>query len=195
MKKKTIILAAIVLSLGCIGTLQAFTRIEEQEPQEIRGIVVDEYDAAWYEHQQALWHKKVQANPADEHAWEQYFSAARYADMLNDQYGMTDRKKAVLDEMATYIPNSFTYNLSMYQVERDMQGVDASSWAEKALLQMPANIGRQNSTMLIAYLVMKGELSEADKSMLHQLALALYENNAYPSYLLRYADNCMRGII
>ena len=80
MQKQIIILAAVVLSLGCIGTLQAFTHIGEQEPQEIRGVVVDEYDAAWYEHQQNLWQKKAQANPSDEHAWEQYFSAARYAD-------------------------------------------------------------------------------------------------------------------
>ncbi|MBR0065548.1 MAG: hypothetical protein IJQ06_08155, partial [Paludibacteraceae bacterium] len=164
MQKKIIILAAVVLSLGCIGTLQAFTHTGEQEPQEIRGIVVDEYDAAWYEHQQTLWQKKAQANPSDEHAWEQYFSAARYADMLNDQYGMTDRKKAVLDEMAEHIPNSFTYNLAMYQTERDMQGADASRWAEKALQQIPADIGRQNTTMLIAYLVLKCELSGADRA-------------------------------
>ena len=194
MQKQIIILAAVVLSLGCIGTLQAFTHTGEQEPQEIRGVVVDEYDAAWYEHQQNLWQKKAQANPSDEHAWEQYFSAARYADMLNDQYGMTDRKKAVLDEMAKHIPNSFTYNLAMYQTERDMQGADASLWAEKALQQIPADIGRQNTTMLIAYLVLKGELSDADRTMLHTLALSLYKNKAYPSYLLRYADNCLRGM-
>ena len=114
--------------------------------------------------------------------------------MLNDQYGMTDRKKAVLDEMAKHIPNSFTYNLAMYQTERDMQGADASRWAEKALQQIPADIGRQNTTMLIAYLVLKGELSDADRATLHILALSLYKNNAYPSYLLRYADNCLRGM-
>ena len=135
MNRKYLIIAVAVLALGCIGTLQAFTHLETQEPQEIRGIVVDEYDAAWYEQQQTLWLKKAQANPTDEHAWEQCFSAARYADMLNDQYGMTDRKKAVLDEMAKHIPNSFTYNLAMYQTERDMQGAEASLWAEKALQQ------------------------------------------------------------
>ena len=54
MKKKTFIIAAAVFLLGCIGTLQAFTHLETQEPQEIRGIVVDEYDAAWYEQQQTL---------------------------------------------------------------------------------------------------------------------------------------------
>ena len=194
MKKKIVIIAAVVLSLGCIGTLQAFTNIAEKQPQDIRGIIVDDYDAAWYEQQQTLWHKKALTNLTDEHAWEQCFSAAHYADMLNGQYGMTDRKKAVLDEMAKHIPNSFTYCLSMYQTERDMQGVDASPWAEKALQHIPADIDRQNTTMLIAYLVMKGELTEADKSTLHSLALSLYENNAFPSYLLRYADNCLLGM-
>ena len=32
MQKKIIILAAVVLSLGCSGTLQAFTHTGEQEP-------------------------------------------------------------------------------------------------------------------------------------------------------------------
>ena len=157
MDKKYLIIAVAVLALGCIGTLQAFTHLETQEPQEIRGIVVDEHDAAWYEQQQTLWLKKAQANPTDEHAWEQCFSAARYADMLNEQYGMTDRKKAVLDEMAMHIPNSFTFNLAMYQTKRDMYGEDASPWAEKALQQIPKNIGRQDASMLIAYLEMSGK--------------------------------------
>lgn len=196
MQKKIIILAVIVLSLGCIGTLQAFTHTDEQEPQEIRGILVDEYDAAWYEYQQNLWQKKAQANPSDEHAWEQYFSAARYADMLNAQYGMTDRKKAVLDSMAKHIPNSFTYNLAMYQTECEMQGADASVWAEKALQQIPENIGRQDASMLIAYLERSGKCFSDKKTQetSHELIELLYKNNAYPSYLLRYADNCMRGM-
>ena len=58
MDKKYLIIAVAVLALGCIGTLQAFTHLETQEPQEIRGIVVDEHDAAWYEQQQTLWLKK-----------------------------------------------------------------------------------------------------------------------------------------
>ena len=78
MNRKYLIIAVAVLTLGCIGTLQAFTHLETQEPQEIRGIVVDEYDVTWYEQQQTLWLKKAQANPTDEHAWEQCFSAARY---------------------------------------------------------------------------------------------------------------------
>ncbi len=52
MNRKYLIIAVAVLALGCIGTLQAFTHLETQEPQEIRGIVVDEHDAAWYEQQQ-----------------------------------------------------------------------------------------------------------------------------------------------
>ena len=196
MDKKYLIIAVAVLALGCLGTLQAFTHLETQEPQEIRGIVVDEHDAAWYEQQQTLWLKKAQANPTDEHVWEQCFSAARYADMLNEQYGMTDRTKAVLDEMAKHIPNSFTYNLAMYQTKRDIYGEDASPWAEMALQQIPANIGRQDASMLIAYLEMSGKCFSDNKTQetCHELIKLLYKNNAYPSYLLRYADNCMRGM-
>ena len=41
MKKNVIIAVAVILSLGCIGTLQAYTALEKEEPQEIRGIIVD----------------------------------------------------------------------------------------------------------------------------------------------------------
>ena len=59
MNRKYLIIAVAVLALGCIGTLQAFTHLETQEPQEIRGIVVDEYDVTWYDQQQTLWFKKA----------------------------------------------------------------------------------------------------------------------------------------
>ena len=36
MYRKYLIIAVAVLALGCIGTLQAFTHLETQEPQEIR---------------------------------------------------------------------------------------------------------------------------------------------------------------
>mgnify|MGYP003508621454 FL=1 len=45
MKRKTIITATIILLLGGIGTLQAFTALEQEEPQEIRGIIVDKHDS------------------------------------------------------------------------------------------------------------------------------------------------------
>ena len=81
MKRKTFIIAAAVFLLGCIGTLQAVTALEKEEPQEIRGIVVEDHDSLWYETQQQLWLQKAAANPTDEHAWQQAFEAAHYADM------------------------------------------------------------------------------------------------------------------
>ncbi len=82
MKKKTIILATIILSLGCIGTLQAFTALEKEEPQEIRGIIMDEHDSLWYETQQRLWLQKAEDDPTDEHAWQQ--AVAEADRLLND---------------------------------------------------------------------------------------------------------------
>ncbi|MBR6550316.1 MAG: hypothetical protein IKT71_03845 [Paludibacteraceae bacterium] len=63
MKRKTIITATIILLLGGIGTLQAFTALEQEEPQEIRGIIVDKHDSIWYEKQQRLWLQKAETNP------------------------------------------------------------------------------------------------------------------------------------
>ena len=110
MKKKVIIAVALILSLGCIGTLQAYTALEKEEPQEIRGIIVDEHDSVWYETQQRLWLQKAEANPSDEHAWQQAFEAARYADMFTEDYGRTTRKQAILDKILLFSVREFLLN-------------------------------------------------------------------------------------
>ena len=200
MKKKSFIIAAAVLLLGCIGTLQAFTALEKEEPQEIRGIIVDEHDSIWYETQQRLWLQKAEANPTDEHAWQQAFEAARYADMLAEEWGRTERKQAILDKMNENIPNSFTYNLCMYMTEICERGSNSAPYAEKALQLMPENIARKDAEVLISYLWMSGKTfakdrkPNAEQQQLAKFAQKLYATNAYPSYLLRYTYNSLQGM-
>ncbi len=196
MKKKTIILATIILSLGCIGTLQAFTALKKEEPQEIRGIIVDEHDSLWYETQQRLWLQKAEASPKDEHAWQQAFEAARYVDMFAEEYGRTDRKQAILDQMKTNIPNSFTYNLCMYMTELAERDGDTEPYAKQALQLMPDNIARKDAEVLVAYLWMTGKTFAAtdEQKQLKRFAHTLYQTNAYPSYLLRYTYNSLQGM-
>ena len=200
MKKKTFIIAAALFLLGCIGTLQAFTALTQEEPQEIRGIIVDEHDSIWYETQQRLWLQKAEANPTDEHAWQQAFEAARYADMLAEEWGRTERKQAILDKMNENIPNSFTYNLCMYMTEIAVRGSNPDPYAKQALQLMPENIARKDAEMLISYLWMngktfaKGNKSNAEQQQLTELVQKLYSTNAYPSYLLRYTYNSLQGM-
>lgn len=200
MKRITFIIAAAVLLLGCIGTLQAFTALEKEEPQEIRGIVVEDHDSLWYETQQRLWLQKAEANPTDEHAWQQAFEAARYADMLAEDWGRTERKQAILDKMNENIPNSFTYNLCMYMTEIAVRGGNPDPYAKQALLLMPENIARKDAEMLISYLWMsgktfaKGNKPNAEQQQLATFAQKLYATNAYPSYLLRYTYNSLQGM-
>lgn len=80
-------IAVVLLAVGCIGSVWAFNAQEKQKPQEIRGIIVDEHDVAWYETQQRLWQQHAALSPDDEHAWQQAFEAARYVDMLTGSYG------------------------------------------------------------------------------------------------------------
>ncbi len=196
MKKKTIILAAVILSLGCIGTLQAFTALEKEEPQEIRGIIVDEHDSLWYETQQHLWLQKAKDDPTDEHAWQQAFEAARYVDMFAEQYGRTDHKQAILDQMKANIPNSFTYNICMYMTELAERDGDTEPYAKRALQLMPDNIARKDAEVLVAYLWMTGKTFAAtdEQKQLKRFAQTLYQTNAYPSYLLRYTYNSLQGM-
>ncbi len=200
MKRTIIISAAFIISLGCIGTLQAFTALEEQKPQEIRGIIVDNHDSSWYESQQNLWLKQAIANPKDEHAWQQAFEAARYVDMLAENYGRTERKQAILDLMAKNIPDSYTYNLCMYMTELAQHGSNPEQYAKKALQLMPENINRKDVEVLISYLWMTGKTFEKNKNpnieqqQLSLFAKKLYATNAYPSYLLRYTYNSLQGM-
>lgn len=200
MKRKTFIIAAAVLLLGCIGTLQAFTALEKEDPQEIRGIIVDEHDSIWYETQQRLWLQKAEANPTDEHAWQQAFEAARYADMLAEDWGRTERKQAILDKMNENIPNSFTYNLCMYMTEIAVRGGNPDPYAKQALQLMPENIARKDAEVLISYLWMNGKTfakstkPNAEQQQLTELVKKLYSTNAYPSYLLRYTYNSLQGM-
>lgn len=200
MKRKTFIITAVVFLLGGIGTLQAFTALEKEEPQEIRGIVVEDHDSLWYETQQQLWLQKAATNPTDEHAWKQAFEAARYADMNIEDWGRTERKQAILDKMNEYIPNSFAYNLCMYMTEICEREGDPELYAEKALQLMPENIVRKDAEMLISYLWMsgktfaKGRKPNTEQQQLMKFAQKLYATNAYPSYLLRYTYNSLQGM-
>ena len=197
MKRTTFILAAILFSLGCIGTLYAFTGQEKQKPQEIRGIVVDNHDVGWYENQQMLWLQQAGQNPTDEHAWQQAFEAARYADMLVGEYGRTERKQAILDKMAANIPNSFAYNLCMYMTDINNRDATPQQYADKALQLIPDDICRKDAEVLIAYLWMSGKVFDdksPEKAMFTQLVQKLYAGNMYPSYLLRYTNNSLCGM-
>ena len=200
MKRKTIITATIILLLGGIGTLQAFTALEQEEPQEIRGIIVDKHDSIWYEKQQRLWLQKAETNPTDEYAWQQAFEAARYADMFAEDWGRSQRKQAILDKMKENIPNSFTYNLCMYMTEIAVRGGNPDQYAKQALQLMPENIARKDAEVLISYLWMtgktltKGKTLNAEQKHLTKFAQYLYTTNAYPSYLLRYTYNSLQGM-
>lgn len=200
MKRKTIITAVVIFLLGGIGTIKAFTALKKEEPQEIRGIVVDRHDSVWYETQQRLWLQKAEDNPTDEHAWQQAFEAARYADMLAEDWGRTQRKQAILDKMKENIPNSFTYNLCMYMTEIAVRGGNPDPYAKQALQLMPDNIARKDAETLISYLWMSGKTLAKDKTPnveqkhLTKFAQHLYTTNAYPSYLLRYTYNSLQGM-
>ena len=203
MTRKTIIIAATVFLLGCIGTIHAYTALEKEEPQEIRGIIVEYHDSLWYETQQQLWLQKTAEDPTDEHAWREAYLAARYVDMLADNWGRTvyKHKQAVLDSMSEYIPNSFTYNLCMYDALRDRQpGDDPEPYIQKALQLMPENIDRKDAEVLLVYLWDSGKTFAKDKKpnaeqqLQTKLAQKLYETNAYPSYLIRYTYNSLQGM-
>lgn len=198
MKKKMFSIAVVLLAVGCIGSVWAFHAQEKQKPQEIRGIIVDEHDVAWYETQQRLWQQHAALSPDDEHAWQQAFEAARYVDMLTGSYGRTPRKQAILEQMALHIPNSFVYNLCMYMTEVEQYDGEPVRYAEQALRLMPENMCRKDMEILLSYLWRAGksmtDRNSEDYRQFHGLVQRLYATNAYPSYLLRYTHNSLQGM-
>ncbi len=200
MRKKMISITAATIIFGCLFSVYAFTAAEKEEPQEIRGIIVDNHDSMWYERQQQLWLQRAKANPQDEHAWKEAFEAARYADMLTEQYGKTERKQSILNQMKENIPNSYTYNMCMYMTEISVPDGQPEEYAKEALRLMPEDTERKDTEVMIAYLWTTGKTFAMDRKpneeqeYLHRFAERLYTSNAYPSYLLRYTYNSLQGI-
>lgn len=162
-----------------------------QEPQEIRGIIEEARDSAWYAGQVKAWDRVVMQDTLDEQAWRNLFEAAKGLSMVAPREG-GKAMRAVLDRMGQAIPETFAYNISAY---RAVQGPD-NAFAEKALEQLPADIGDRGYDAVLGYLWMMGDADgEGERTdLFNDILRRQYEHGKYPSFILRYDYNQLQGM-
>ena len=99
---KKLILACLIAG----GTLQA------QQPEKILRRTRVYKGAAFYNEQVKLWKKEVDKNPRNAAAWQNYYLANRYSDLLKEDGSENGREKVlarIVSDMAGQIPNSIEY--------------------------------------------------------------------------------------
>lgn len=175
--------------LACLaGLLGASACLPAQETEEVRSIIVEQHDSAWYARQAKAWGEVTKAEPGNENAWRNRYEATRY------WVGMgTAEAKSVLAEMAQAIPGSFTYHLCAY---RDDPSPD-SEQGEQLVRTLPqTGVRGEDLNAVLAYLLVRGEAfaggsrAELVGNLLHRQ----WEEAFYPEKILRFSYNQLQGM-
>lgn len=172
---------AMILA-GCLLTALVMAA---QEPQEIKGIVVEEHDSTWYARQAEVWRRVVEAEPRNELAWRNFYEALRYRHM-GDADGPVPAIKEALLRMGEAIPGTYTYNRCMY---RNAYGSsEGDRYARRMVELMPEHPGMDLEDPLCWYW-RTGQWEELEGT-----ARRYFAENVVPAKLLRYNYNQLQGL-
>lgn len=167
-----------------------------ENAQNIRSFVIEEHDVAWYENQAYVWKLKIQANPQDEHAWLNYFRATRYSELESGNVTLP-RAQAIVEDMKTAIPDSYTYYLCMDILTRFIDTGDNTDYGKLAIEKLPAIVGDEEINMLLGYLWRTGAADDST-AVFHakwqQMLEQQYTDQTYPERVLRYIYNQFLGM-
>lgn len=167
------------------GALLMALAVAAQEPQEIKGIVVEEHDSAWYARQAKAWQRICEADPRNEQAWRNLYEALRYQHMGKSGNEVKEIAN-VLRRMAEAIPDSYIYNRCMY---RNACGApEEAPYALRMAELMPEHPGRDLEDLLCFYW-RTGRWDETDGC-----ARRYFDEGVVPAKLLRYNYNQLQGL-
>jgi hypothetical protein len=79
---------------------------QNQHPEEIKSIVVEDHDSTYYAEQTKAWEVLIERNPHDESAWRNCYLAAFYLRRYNNNDTTCTR---LLRQMKTAIHDSYSY--------------------------------------------------------------------------------------
>ena len=183
MKKRIILsvcLMALAFSLGAMAQTKAI-RVESP--------IVTEKDFVWYVEQKNAWKERVQQNPQDERAWQNYYDAARYMGWFGESSDSLARQ--VVRDMRQAIPHTYTYNLCAYMSIKlgHGDGTDGDAYAEAALTMLPDEMQLKDYNEWVCYLAMKG-----DPTRLAHMAKRFFDSGLYSEAVLRYSYNELAGM-
>ena len=103
----------ILLCALCFSTF-----VEAQKPEKIYPNARDHKPIAYFKEQSALWKKETEKDPKNADAWYNYYYANRNLCFNDTTRGSEEKHEVVnklLAEMGKAVPNSYEYNLAMWQ--------------------------------------------------------------------------------
>lgn len=175
---------SFVLVAGLVG---ATAGVKAQTPQEVRSIIVEAHDSAWYATQTEAWRRETEARPGDERAWRNYFEAARWAG--KDAAYMD----TLLARMERSIGATVTYHLCAYRNAPD----PASEHGAFLLRSQPrCGLRGEDANVLLSYLMARGAtFPGADYAAVADTLLGnQWREGFYPEDLLRFSYNQLQGM-
>lgn len=180
MKRTTIASGMLLLALS----------LRAQQPQEIRGIVEETHDSAWYAGQIKAWEQVVAQDSLNEKAWRNLFEAAR--GLQNRSSQTSSPLPHIMQRMKDCIPDTYTYNICAYRAQ---QGPD-NPFAEKALTLLPDSIEDRGYDAMLGYLWMMGHADGhgARADLFNDILHRQYAHGKYPSFMLRFDYNQLQGM-
>lgn len=171
--------------IGFFVVALAFAALSTQ-PEQVRSINYELHPNEWYAQQARLWRAKIDKNPKNETAWQNYYNAVRYEDFVNTIN--TPEKKArlneILEEMGRAIPDSYEYNYLMHKTKGNVQNV---SYLKKAHQLRPDAIAPYYD--LVVHYEITGEVKKV-----HEFYEKIYQSQDISPWLLNYNFNVLMSL-
>ena len=187
MKIRQTIIVGIAAAGGflfAINSVWAQEQLDGNTPQKIENVVKVQRSAEWYRAQESLWRAKVEKNPKNEEAWNNYYRAARYGGWENDMAGHAEHLDSIVEAMCKAIPNTYTASVVKFKnngYAADNPGMGAAiDMRPDAVVDYPS---------FVSYLMQTG-----DYERMTGVLKRWYNCGEYSPALLNYAYNELVGL-
>ncbi|MBO7069296.1 MAG: hypothetical protein J6W52_11600 [Bacteroidaceae bacterium] len=181
--RKTIVIA---LALTC--QIFAFA----QKAETIESFVANRHETEWYAAQAEAWQKIVDANPHDQWAWRNLFSATYYHDQFTNGWGIIDdesRTADVLRKMEATLPDSYVLNLSKgrFCLSTD-EAAKRGDNILRAIELMPEDICPED----LEYLATRLWIVDPENPRVKELYTKTYQNKYFPTRIMHFNYNMLQ---
>lgn len=146
---------------------------------EIKGIVVEDFDADWYREQYEGWLEQAEKDPKDEYAWKNCYRAKHYELLLSLPYSLENKaisdsiKTSLLEKIKKNIPDTYSYYACAYLNYGNKED------GEKALQLIPKEKTFQDYNNWICFQICY------DYKNYHAFAKEFYDSGLYSKELLQ----------
>lgn len=174
----------LFLLLAFIG----MTGSSAQKLQKIKGIAKEHKSPAFYEEQSSLWKKKLESDPKNAEAWQQYYKAERARlqlvepELWHDQPEVFyQRLSPILDQAKRHIENSYDY---LYMLGLNTTASKATHFFEKAY-QLDPERHEVYGWLFVNY------IPQFKEDKLTELAARMLHSNIYSNASLLWNYNAL----